>query len=119
MTGPEIEGQGDQFQGGGAAYLGMHLLKAWSKEQKHIALSSGEAELYAANTGAAEGLGLKPLTDDLGLKCQVVVDIDAAAACGIIQRRGMGHVRHVDTQELWSQLALKEGRLTLKKIWCK
>ena len=92
------------------------MLKTWSKEQKHIALSSGEAELYAANTGAAEGLGLKSLMADLGIDCKVEVEIDAAAACGIMQRRGLGHVRHVDTQDLWSQLALKEGKFAIKKF---
>ena len=95
------------------------MLKTWSKEQKHIALSSGEAELYAANTGAAEGLGLKSLMADLGIDCKVEVEIDASAACGIMQRRGLGHVRHVDTQDLWSQLAVKEGRFTIKKTWGK
>ena len=69
-----------------------------------------------ANTGAAEGLGLKSRMADLGMDCKVEVEIDAAAACGIMQRRGLGHVRHVDTQDLWSQLAIKEGNFTIKRF---
>ena len=95
---------------GGAAYLGGHLLKSWSKEQKHIALSSAEAELYAANKGAAEGLGLKSMAHDICIDFDLEVEIDASAACGIMQRRGLGQVRHIDTQEFWCQKALKEKK---------
>ena len=44
---------------GGALYFGIHLLRSWSKEQGLIALSSEEAELYAANFAAQQALGLK------------------------------------------------------------
>ena len=39
-------------------------VKTWSVNQKNIALSSGEAELYAANRGAAEAIGLKSIGRD-------------------------------------------------------
>ena len=97
--------------------MGGHLLKSWSKEQKHIALSSAEAELYAANRGASEGLGLKSLAKDIGINLELELQIDASAACGIMQRRGLGQVRHIDTQELWCQKALKDGRFGIGKIW--
>ena len=38
---------------GGVVALGHHCLKSWSKTQNVIALSSGEAELYATNTAAS------------------------------------------------------------------
>ena len=101
---------------GGAAYMGKCLLKAWSKEQCHIAMSSGEAELYASNKAAAEGLGLKSLAADMGIKVDITVEIDATAAIGIIHRRGLGKVRHLDVQELWCQEAVKTGLFKVRKV---
>ena len=37
--------------------LGNHLIAAWSRVQPHIALSSGEAELYAGLRGISETVG--------------------------------------------------------------
>ena len=95
---------------------GGDLIKSWAKEQKQTALSSGEAELYAANAGAAEGLGLQSLARDFGIEVPVDLEVDASAAVGIIQRRGLGKLRHIETQELWTQQALKMGKFKLKRI---
>ncbi len=46
---------------------GRHSLKTGSSTQTTIAMSSGEAELYAVVRGASEGLGLQALADDLGV----------------------------------------------------
>ena len=91
-------------------------MKTWSKDQTPIALSSGEAELYAADKVASEGLGLQSLAADLGMKAEIVVEINASAAMGIKQRRGLGNVRHIEVQELWSPDALKKGRFQIKKV---
>ena len=77
---------------GGAIVLGGHLVKSWSKDQPIIALSSGEAELYAANFGAAQGLGLCSMARDLGVEMDLNILIDASAAMGIINRQGLGKV---------------------------
>ena len=42
-------------------------MKAWSTTQKVVALSSGEAEYYAAVKGASEGLGFLAGCADLGI----------------------------------------------------
>ena len=42
---------------GGCIMVGDVCLKAWSTTQRVVALSSGEAEYYAAIKGASEGLG--------------------------------------------------------------
>ena len=42
---------------GGTVMLGGHLIAAWSRVQPRIALSSGEAELYAGLRGISEMLG--------------------------------------------------------------
>ena len=44
---------------GGMTCLGDHLVKSWSSTQTVIALSTGEAELYALNETGAQSLGLQ------------------------------------------------------------
>ena len=48
--------------------IGSHLMKSWSEDQNDApARSSGEAELYAANKGTSEGMGLVSLAEDWGV----------------------------------------------------
>ena len=82
---------------GGTARWGAHTIKTWSKTQGLIARSSGESELYGAVRGACEGLGLQSLMKDFGTTVDVKMLIDANAAKGIIERRGLCKVRHLDT----------------------
>ena len=42
---------------GGAVQLVNHLIAAWSRVQPRVALSAGEAELYAGMRGISEILG--------------------------------------------------------------
>ena len=52
---------------GGCIMVGDLCVKAWSTTQKVVALSSGEAEYYAAVKGASEGLGFLAGFADLGM----------------------------------------------------
>ena len=47
---------------------------------------------------------------------KIKIHVDASAAIGIIQRRGLGKLRHVEVHELWMQDALRSGRLSVDKI---
>ena len=85
--------------------IGTHLIKTYSRQQKTIALSSAEAELYALVAVSAEALGLVAYAKDLGIFLKGTMYTDASAALGIAQRRGLGRVRHVQTQALWVQQA--------------
>ena len=77
---------------------GSHVLKTWSTTQPTIALSSAEAELIAAVRGAAEGLSALTLCTDFGRECRLRVHLDSSAALGIVKRRGVGKIRHLDTR---------------------
>ena len=88
---------------GGCALWGGMLVKSWSTTQTLVALSSGEAELYALVKASAEGLGLQSLLADIGFKVVVRVKADASAALGVVERRGLGRLRHVHTNCLWVQ----------------
>ena len=61
-------------------------------------------------------MGIKSICQEMGIGVEVVVQIDATAAEGILQRRGLGKLRHLDVQELWSQEALKQGAFSVEKV---
>ena len=82
---------------------GSHCLKTWSKTQAIVAKSSGEAELYGVVRGATEALGMVTLGIDLGKKMEIQLHIDALAAKGMIERKGLSKVRHLDVNVLWLQ----------------
>ena len=97
--------------------MGSHLVKHWSRAQHTIALSSGEAELYAATKGGSEGLGIVNLLMDMGeTRKQLELNIDASATKGAITRKGAGRMKHVETQYLWIQQATADGRIRCRKI---
>ena len=51
---------------GGALTIGSHLIKAWSRTQNNVTLSSAEAELYAMVKCTAELPGIKSMMRDWG-----------------------------------------------------
>ena len=101
---------------GGAAKFGWHTIKSWSTTQTVVAMSSGEAELYSLTKGAAQTLGLMSLAQDLGIAAGGKLHTDANAALGIIQREGLGKLRHVNVQYLWIQDRIRGGELQACKV---
>ena len=95
---------------------GKHLLKTYARTQNTIALSSAEAELYATVQGASEGLGFAAMAKDFGKVMVPWLYVDASAAIGIAQRKGLGKIRHLDTQSLWVQDAVRTKRVMLEKV---
>ena len=92
------------------------MLKSWSRTQGSEALSSGEAEFYAAIKGACEGLGIKSLLDELGFQIKVEAIQDSTAAKGTASRAGIGKIKHLDVVWLWIQSTVKKGEIKLMKI---
>ena len=83
---------------------------AWSRVQPRIALSSGEAELYAGMRGISETLGLVHMmrefkTDDWGW---IGHPVDASACRAIMLRRGCGGLKHITVKSLWVQEAVRK-----------
>ena len=66
--------------------------------------------------GATEGLGLQSVGRDLGLEHSVNIYTDSSAAMGMVARKGMGRVRHIEVGELWIQDAVKAKLLTVNKV---
>ena len=95
---------------------GSACLKSYPKTQATIAQSSAESELIAVVRAACEGLGMIALADDFGIELQVRLHIDASAALGILQRQGVGRVRHLDVGVLWLQEQQLKRLIELTKV---
>ena len=101
---------------GGAAKIGFHTIKMWATTQAVVALSSGEAELYALTKGATNTLGLVSLAADFGIELNIRLHTDASAAIGMVHRQGVGKLRHVRVQYLWVQAKVQNGEVDVRKI---
>ena len=103
---------------GGTLQLGDHLIAALSRVQPRIALSSGEAELYAGMRGISEALGFVHMmrefkTNDWG---RVIHRVDASACRAIMLRRGCGGFKHITVKSLWVQEAVREYAIEIVRI---
>ena len=96
--------------------LGAHLLKHWSKTQKKITLSSGEAELGAVVHAFGEVLGIQSIARDLGVELTPEVHTDSSAAIGICNRCGTGKVRHLAVAQLWVQALVRSKTCRLYTV---
>ena len=101
---------------GGVLMLGGTAVRGWSTNQAVIALSSGEAEYYAALKGASQALGFQSMLEDIGLQTTVTLFSDSSAARGIIHRTGLGKLRHLEVGYLWLQAAVARKRLQVRKV---
>jgi hypothetical protein len=61
-------------------------------------------------------LGYQAMMEDLGQKLEVRVWTDSTATMGICGRRGLGKLRHIDTQCLWIQQKVRGKAIELRKI---
>ncbi len=96
--------------------LGAAAVRGWSSNQAVIALSSGEAEYYAALRGASSALGHQSMLRDIGMHTTVTLYSDSSAARGIIHRTGLRKLRHLETGYLWLQAAVAKKRLSVRKV---
>ena len=93
--------------------IGDHCIKTWSATQGAIALSSGEAELYAIVAAVTRAKALVLLAEELGFKDVggvVKVGADSNAAKNFCNRGGLGKMRHIEIRDLWLQKEVLEGR---------
>ena len=101
---------------GGCMTLGRHSIKSWSDIQTLIALRSGERELYVTFKAASEAFGMFSIMKDLAWSTSGEIWGDASAALGIINRKGLGKTRHIDTGLLWVQQTVAQRQLSFNKV---
>ena len=98
--------------------IGGHLISHWCRLQDRIALSSGEAELYAGVRGISEGINLLELMKEMdphGTYC-LEHNVDATACKGILLRHGAGGLKHLETKVLWSQERITQYGIKVNRI---
>ena len=86
--------------------LGDHFVASWNRVQTRIALSSGEAELYA-------GMMREFNTNDSG---RIVHRVDAGACRAIMLRRGCGGLKHITVKSLWVQEMVRDYSIEIERI---
>ena len=96
--------------------IGTHMIKAWSKTQNSISLSSAEAELIAMVKLSTELLGLMNLARDLNCRLHGRVWADSSAALAVVKRQGAGKLRHINISLLWAQEQEKLKKLVYEKV---
>ena len=96
--------------------LGAHCAKHWSSTQSTISLSSAEAELHGIANGCSQGLGLQSVARDLGCDLKILILTDASAAIGIVRRRGLGRVRHLDVTDLRVQEKISNKEVDVQQL---
>ena len=91
---------------GRATFLTGTLIEFTSRTQGSIATSSGEAELYAIGSGAAEGLAILQFLKELKITCQshFTIYTDSSAAKSMVTRIGPGrNTKHVQLRFFYMQ----------------
>ena len=96
--------------------MGSHCVKGSSTTRATVALSSGEAELYAIAKGASQALGVISLAGDFGICLSATIHCDASAALGIVNRQGLGKLRHINVRYLWLQERVRSKELEVLKV---
>ena len=104
---------------GGLITIHGGVIKSWANRQGSVALSSGEAEFYAAGKAVVEAMGMKTLMLDLDWVARIRVNVDAEAARSIASRQGIGKIRHLEVRYLWLQEWVKKGAVKISKVWGK
>jgi len=101
---------------GGIILHGRHPIMHWSKLQGNVALSSGEAELNSQVKGVAEALGVRNAARDLGVELQIRSHCDSSAARGILNRVGVGKMKHLEVKHLWVQEHVRTGEVHVHRV---
>ena len=91
-------------------------LKTWSTTQAVRAVSSGEAEHYAAPKGSSMALGFRSMAADLGEDIKIALRNDSSVALGIGGRQGLRKLRHLETGYFWLQDVLAQRRLSIRRV---
>ena len=98
--------------------LGVNLCGI-SRTQQTIALSSGEAELYAIGLGVSESLYVRTLLLESKLcsKCNITLHTDSTAGKSMASRHGLSRkTKHVQLRFLFVQELVLSGQIRLKKV---
>lgn len=87
----------------------------FTRGQAVHALSSGEAEFYGAASVVAEGIYIQKVFEFFGWTPKLRLWVDPSAAKSMLQRQGVGRVRHLEVKTLWIQSLVERKLLCVRK----
>jgi len=97
--------------------FGRCLIYSASRTQKIISLSSAEAEVYACSSGTSDAILLsRLLTWITNKRTHIYIYTESIGAKRILNRRGVGRLRHLSCRILWLQDMVGNGMLKLCSI---
>ena len=85
----------------------------------HIAMSSAEAELYAAADTMKKSMHVRHLAEEMCIDMGPILTlgVDATAAIGKIQGpRGGGRMKHIDLRQDWIKMLRNQGICKIIKV---
>jgi hypothetical protein len=88
----------------------------FARRQGVQSTSSGEAELYGASSVAFDGRLIKELFEWLGFEVVYNLHTDSSSAKSMINRDGVGGVKHLDVRALWLQQEREKNGLKVRKV---
>ena len=98
-------------------YLNGNPIYLTNKRQKSVVLSSCEAELHGSLLSLQEAIMIKGVVETLtGDECKLVHRVDNSACRALLNREGLGGLKHVDLAYLWCQEKRKSGVYTVNPI---
>ena len=104
----------------GTIFLDGQCFYSFSRNQKSVSLSSGEAEYYAGASAASDSILLQEAVKFLTQRnCKVHLHMDSSAARGIITRQGVGRVKHLQVRTLFLQDLHKQGTISVHPVGTK
>ena len=88
----------------------------FARRQGVQSTSSGEAELYGSSSVVMDGRVVKYLLEWIGFRVGYTFCVDSSAAKAIIQRDGVGKVKHLDIRVMWLQQERRDNGLVIAKV---
>ena len=103
----------------GMIFVNGCLIHSICRAQATIALSSCEAELYAANTAMVESIYLFQLiqflmNDEAAVRQRLF--LDSTSAKFVVQRSGVGRLKHVSIKHMFLQQLLRQKVFSIHKV---
>ena len=100
----------------GVTCLDKVVTSVFARRQGVQSTSSGEAEFYGATSVVMDGRIVKHFLEWLKYEVYYVLCLDSSAAKAMVQRDGVGKVKHLDTRALWIQAERRDHGLTTRKV---
>jgi hypothetical protein len=100
----------------GVTRLDKTITSVFARRQGVQSTSSGEAEFYGATSVVMDGRIVKHFLEWLGYEVLYQLHLDSSAAKAMVQRDGVGKVKHMDVRALWIQAERRDHGLVIRKV---